>query len=118
MRFRQAFNETVQVSPEEMTVILHMIDEEVVALNKAIQNGGKPSDTYKQFGTERELTFNIVTKGRYLNLAATNFDHFGDGALAVYKAGHAVALKIAERAAKGELSQPGVPLTRGSDHRT
>jgi hypothetical protein len=109
-RFRRAFNEIYQVSQQEITTILQMINDEVVALNKAIQSGGKPSDAYKQFGTERELALNTVTKGRYLNLAATNFDHFGDGALAAYKAGHAVALKIAERVAKGELSQPGVPL--------
>ena len=108
-RFNQAFTVTYQVSPQEMSAILQMINEEVVALNKAIQSGGKPSDAYKQFGTERELALNIVTNGRYLNLAAKNFDHFGDGALAAYKAGHARALKIAEAAGKGVLSQPGVP---------
>ena len=108
-RFNQAYGLTYQVSPQEMTAILRMIDDEVVALNKAIQSGGKPSDAYKQFGIARELEFNRVTNGRYLDLAAKNFDHFGDGALAAYKAGHVRALKIAEAAGKGVLSQPGVP---------
>ena len=85
-----------------------MINDEVVALNNVIRSGGKPSDAYKQFGIARELEFNRVTKGRYLNLAATNFDHFGDGAVAAYRAGHANALKFAELAGKG-LPDPGMP---------
>lgn len=109
VRFANAAKE-MSVDPNEIATILRMINEEVEALNKAIQRGdGKPSDVYKQFGIARELEFNRVTKGRYLNLAATNFDHFGDGAVAAYKAAHAVALGRAEDAGKGALSQPGVP---------
>jgi hypothetical protein len=108
-RFGEVFKE-MYADPNEIGTILRMINEEVEALNKAIQRGdGKPSDVYKQFGIARELEFNRVTKGRYLNLAATNFDHFGDGAVAAYKACHAVALMRAEEAGKGALSQPGVP---------
>ena len=113
VRFANAVNEMIAGSDEkanEIATILRMINEEVEALNKAIQRGdGKPSDVYKQFGIARELDFNRITNGRYLNLAATNFDHFGDGAVAAYKAGHALALIRAEDAGKGALSQPGVP---------
>ena len=106
-RFHDAYILIYQGLPQDMTAILGMINDEVVALNKAIQSGGKPSDAYKQFGTERELTLDILTKGRYLNLAAKNFDHFGDGAVAAYRAGHAEALKTAERAGKGVMSPAG-----------
>jgi hypothetical protein len=106
VRFRQAFA-GLYGDPQEILTILHMIDEEVDALNKAIRTGGRPSDAYKQFGIGRELAFNQVTRGRYLNLAAMNFDHFGDGAILAYKAGHAAALKVAELAGKG-LPDPGI----------
>jgi hypothetical protein len=105
-RFQQAFGQIAN-EPQEISTILGMINDEVVALNNAIRSGGKPSDAYKQFGMDRELKFNTVTKGRYLNLAATNFDHFSEGAIAAYKAGHACALKFAELAGKG-LSDPGI----------
>ena len=36
-----------------------------------------------------------------------NFDHFGDGAVAAYRAGHATALQFAELAGKG-LPDPGI----------
>jgi hypothetical protein len=107
-RFQQAFGQIAN-DPQEISTILGMINDEVVALNNAIRSGSTPSDAYKQFGIARELEFNRVTKGRYLDLAAKNFDHFGDGAVAAYRAGHAAALKIAELAGKGALSQPGVP---------
>jgi hypothetical protein len=108
-RFRQPFSQ-IYGNPQEISTLLRMIDEEIVALNNVIRSGGRPSDAYKQFGIARELEFNRVTNGRYLDLAATNFDHFGDGAVAAYKAGHAVALKIAELAGKGMSStMPNVP---------
>jgi hypothetical protein len=104
--FKQAFSQIVN-DPQEISTILRMINDEIVALNNAIRSGGTPSDAYKQFGVARELEFNRVTKGRYLDLAATNFDHFGDGAVAAYRAGHAYALQFAELAGKG-LPDPGI----------
>jgi hypothetical protein len=103
VRFRQAFGQNN--NPKEISTILGMIQEEIAALNKAIRSGG--TDAYKQFGIDRELAFNKLTNGRYLDLAATNFDHFGDGAVAAYKAGHVRALKWAELAGKG-LPDPGI----------
>jgi hypothetical protein len=112
-RVAQAFN-LIYNNPQEMSAILSKINDEVLALNNARQSGRKPSDAYKQFGIARELELNRITNGRYLNLAATNFDHFGEGAIAAYKAGHARALKIAEGAGKGlSAAMPGVQLTLG-----
>jgi len=106
-RFNQAYQQLSTIDPQEISKILGMINVEVEALNRAIRSGGKPSDAYKQFGTAWNIQFNQVTKGRYLDLAATNFDHFGDGALAAYRVGHAHALKWAELAGKG-LPDPGI----------
>lgn len=39
-----------------------------------------------------------VKNGRYLNLAFTNFDHFGMDAIACYKAGHQLAQEVAVKA--------------------
>jgi hypothetical protein len=72
-----------------------------------LPNSFQPRECKTAAGIARELEFNRVTKGRYLNLAATNFDHFGDGAVAAYKAGHASALKAAELAGKGTYSGRG-----------
>ena len=106
-RFSNAYMQLFLTGNQEISTILGMIQEEIDALNKAIRSGGKPSDAYKQFGIDRELKFNSVTNGRYLDLAATNFDHFGDGAVAAYKAGHAYALAVAENAGKGYTIMPG-----------
>lgn len=110
-RFRQSFN-GLYTNPQQTAAILRLINEELEALNKAITSGSKPSDVYKdpRFGIARELLFNTITERRYLNLAANNFDHFGDGALAAYKAAHACALNTAELAGKGASSAyPGRP---------
>lgn len=41
---------------------------------------------------------NLVKNGRYLNLASTNFDHFGVDAITCYMAGHIQAQRIAVEA--------------------
>lgn len=42
-----------------------------------------------------------LPRGRYLMLASSNWDHFGSGAIASYRAGHALACWFAARAASG-----------------
>ncbi|MDD1015701.1 phospholipase [Pseudomonas rubra] len=110
-RFTAAFNSlaSLPASKSEAEKILAVMQEEIQAANQAINNGVQPHEAYDKLGDELSAKWNRITGGgsiftpwvplgRYLKLAATNWDHFGTWAVAAYKAGHAVALQQAAKA--------------------
>ncbi|KVE37606.1 hypothetical protein [Burkholderia sp. BDU5] len=110
-RFTSAFDTLARLpaSKDEATRILAVMQQEIDAANQAILDGVQPHEAYDKLGDKLSEQWNRITgggsavspwipMGRYLKLAATNWDHFGAWAVLAYKAGHAVALNQAIRA--------------------
>jgi len=85
-------------APAEVGSILAILRAEFAAVARAIANGEQPSAAYGHLGDELSRKWNDATQGRYLALAKTNFDHFGQDALTAYLAGHTVAARMAAAA--------------------
>lgn len=103
-RFQAAFA-TLAVSQEaveEVPRILEVMQEEIAAVDAARRAGKQPSIAYEALGDSLSMKWNSITKkswtslmGRYLELAETNWDHFGENAVLAYQAGHRVAMLTA-----------------------
>jgi hypothetical protein len=117
-RFSNAYN-TLAVAPAasaEAPKILAVMREEIIAVNKAMAAGQPASAAYKQLGDTLSAKWNVITGGgsfvsdwyplgRYLQLSAMNWDHFGQWAVLAYEAGHAVAIKQAIDASRAPPAQ-------------
>lgn len=79
----------------ELVALRQLIQEEVDGINAKLNAGENPSEYYEQLGHSHDTQAEEITGGRYLDLAGMNFDHFGAGAVAAYKACHTLALKYA-----------------------
>jgi hypothetical protein len=104
-RFTNAYN-TLAVTPAsvaEAGTILQIMQREITAVNAALNQGQPASGVYDELGDALNKAWNVATgggsfvsdlipPGRYLDLATTNWDHFGTYAVLAYQAGHAVAL--------------------------
>lgn len=110
-RFLQAFDSLARLpaSRAEAQDILAVMQEEISAANRAIKDGRQPHEAYDALGDSLSARWNRITGGgsvasdllplgRYLKLAASNWDHFGRSALLAYQAGHGAALQQAVRA--------------------
>ncbi|MGD8214013.1 hypothetical protein [Aestuariimicrobium sp. Y1814] len=89
--------------------------EEVAAVERAIADGHQASDAYVLLGDTLSLKWNRITggddvgglpykMGRYLALAAENWDHFAPFAVTAYKVGHQIAMEQRPR-----FAVPGSP---------
>lgn len=111
-RFLKAFNSFAydQRVVTEANQILKVMHENRAIIDAAIEHGEDPEIVFQRIAAESNRQFNCITgggcakdgwwlvPGRYLKLAETDFDHFGEDAWASYKVGHAVALEQALRA--------------------
>lgn len=91
----------------EVQNILAVADHyEFGPIAQAVRTGRQPSSVYAALPTspghivpgDEDRAFDAATNGRYLNLAKTNFDHFGVDAIACYTAGHWLAQDTAAKA--------------------
>lgn len=106
-RFVAAYGTLANVSsrqPKEANKILAVLQAEVDAVNKALENHENPSKAYATLPNV-SATLEAITFGRsgfpgYLGLARINWDHFGEDARSAYNAGHATAIR---KAISGEL---------------
>lgn len=114
--FRAAWDSLAHGDPGELHEILEILREEVAAIDQVLaadaEGGGRktePSQVYAALGDSLSHRWNGATggsyrdwlpAGRYLRLAAENFDHFGRMAWAAYEAGHRVAREQAAEARK------------------
>jgi hypothetical protein len=89
MQFKANFNLLAR-SQAEVQAILAIVAQEVQAVADATASGEEPSGAYERLPSLNKQ-FTIATKGRYLALANSNFDHFGGDAVTAYRAAHAVA---------------------------
>jgi hypothetical protein len=117
-RFTNAYN-TLAVAPAAATEapkILAVMREEIAAVNQALAAGLPASAAYKKLGDTLSAKWNVITgggsfisdwypMGRYLQLSAKNWDHFGKWAALAYEAGHAVAIKQALDASRAPPAQ-------------
>jgi len=104
-RFTNAYNSlaTAKGAFTEAQQILDVMKEEIDAVNEALNQGRSASSAYKALGDSLSKKWNEITGGgsfvspwyplgRYLKLAAVNWDHFSQHAVLAYQAGHAAAL--------------------------
>jgi hypothetical protein len=121
-RFTNAFNTlaTAPAAASEAPQILQVMQTEINAVNQAIDAGQSASAAYEALGDSLSEQWNRITGGgsvispwyplgRYLQLAAVNWDHFGQHAVLAYQAGHAAALAQALTAGQTQ-SQAGLTL--------
>ncbi|RKS17636.1 hypothetical protein BJ917_4816 [Pseudomonas sp. WPR_5_2] len=107
-RFANAFNSlaVLPAANAEAKQILAVMQKEIAAVNQAIRDGKQAHEAYDTLGDTLSEEWNKITGGgsfvsalfplgRYLKLAANNSDHFAEGALAAYVAGHTAALQQA-----------------------
>lgn len=100
----------------EAKKILAVMDKEQALLDAGLKQGEKPDAVYRRISSGLNQEFNCATggncgslwflfPGRFLKLASTDFDHFGDDAWLSYEAGHQVALSMAIVASKTQDKQ-------------
>ncbi len=115
--FMETFNTlNLNHDRDETKKILSIMEEEFAAIEAAILAGESPHEAYVRGAEGWDTAYNIATGGgehyilkigdwgRYLWIAATNWDHFGEHAHKVYRAGLEVAMQeaAAASAASGE----------------
>jgi len=99
------FSATQQVT-KEVHKILDVTHEEQAAIATAISHGERLEDVYKRLSEDHSKRYNCITgggcgdrwwlsQGRYLKLARTDYDHFGEHAVSAYEVGHALAIEQA-----------------------
>ncbi len=117
-RFSNAWDTlaTARGALSEAPQILEVMQQEIDAVNKALSEGQPASAAYKALGDTLSAQWNKITGGgsrlspwypfgRYMQLSAVNWDHFGEHAVAAYQAGHNAALMQAVAARDLPLSQ-------------
>lgn len=112
MRFIAAFNTLAasKDSTEETTKIVSAIHLERKMVADELAKGRSGQEVYSESSTERVMNWNCITggacsgpvwflmPGRYLLLAKTDYDHFGNNAVIAYLTGHQVAIQEAVKA--------------------
>lgn len=111
MRFQTGFNSfaTDPNAVNEATQIVALIHSEEKTIQDAIDNGQDPEKAYADIGWDINRQLNCITgggcsstwwtnEGRFLVLAKTDYDHFGDHAWLSYQVGHDAAVKQAIKA--------------------
>ena len=103
-RFTNAFNMLAKENtrtPTEAPIILGILQQEVDAVNKAIEEHKDPWEVAYPYLGQMNTLLQMATFGRtapglsYLGLAQINWDHFGADARTAYDVGHQAALNIA-----------------------
>ncbi len=110
--------------------ILQVMKTEINATHQAIRDGRQPHEAYDELGDTLSGEWNRITGGgsvasplfplgRYLKLAASNWDHFGEWALLAYKAGHTVALQqavVAHQSGRDQDLELAYAMNAFADH--
>lgn len=116
-RFMNCFNTLKNNQGEELTKIMEIFSENMQKINDYLIYGKLVSDYYHSLGHKDDIEYNKITgggsdkipsvfndtepgmvfKGRYLNLAQNNYDHFCEKnhAYRAYMAGHTIAMETA-----------------------
>lgn len=134
-RFTNAYNTlaTASGAVTQAPAILNIMATEITAVNQALMNGQQPSTVYKALGDSLDKQYNVATgggclfsdlypMGTYLQLAAVNWDHFGQNAITCYSYGHTVAMnqavtaKNAPAAQQDALLQQAYAMNAFADH--
>ncbi|TPG81457.1 phospholipase [Pseudomonas arsenicoxydans] len=131
-RFSNAFNSlaVLPASNAEAKLILGVMQKEIAAVKQAIQDGKQPHEAYDALGDTLSEEWNRITGGgsfvsalfplgRYLKLAANNTDHFAEGALAAYIAGHTAAVQqaaLAKNSGDAKLLEIAYAMNAFADH--
>lgn len=99
--------EIINAALTELYKLTKEIDGEYNKIYAGVGNKVLPSDTSHAHANTTNFNYHMHTcnsrfglfSSRFKDLAVTNYDHFGEDALAVYQAGHDLALKKARKAA-------------------
>jgi hypothetical protein len=131
-RFANAFNSlaVLPAANAEAKLILGVMQKEIAAVKQAILDGKQPHEAYDALGDTLSEEWNKITGGgsfvsalfplgRYLKLAANNTDHFAEGALAAYIAGHTAAVQqavLAKNSGDEQLLEIAYAMNAFADH--
>jgi hypothetical protein len=131
-RFANAFNSlaVLPAANAEAKLILGVMQKEIAAVKQAILDGKQPHEAYDALGDTLSEEWNKITGGgsfvsalfplgRYLKLAANNTDHFAEGALAAYIAGHTAAMQqavLAKNSGDEKLLEIAYAMNAFADH--
>jgi hypothetical protein len=131
-RFANAFNSlaVLPAANAEAKLILGVMQKEIAAVKQAILDGKQPHEAYDALGDTLSEEWNKITGGgsfvsalfplgRYLKLAANNTDHFAEGALAAYIAGHTAAVQqavLAKNSGDEKLLEIAYAMNAFADH--
>jgi len=99
-RFLAAYNTLAKGNVSEINNLLDLIKNERHAVDTALQNGTSVSAAINAHNSEEYMHALEYTKGRFLELAERNLDHFSDEAIAAYQTGHQLAMLAAIDARK------------------
>jgi hypothetical protein len=111
LQFWKNFNSMVNARAEVQAILAVASRYEFGPISSAVGQNRQPSGVYAALPTtpphwvsDEDRAFDEATggtpiqNGRYLNLAFTNFDHFGLDAISCYRTGHALAQATAAKA--------------------
>ncbi len=99
-RFLAAYNTLAKGNVSEITNLLNLIKNERHAVDTALENGTSVSAAINAHNSEEYLHAVEYTKGRFVELAERNLDHFNEQAIIAYQTGHQLAMLAAIDARK------------------
>ena len=128
-QFQANFNSMAGAKAEVQNILAVADHFEFGPIAQAVRTGRQPSSVYAGLPTthwpipDEDRAFDAATNGRYLNLAATNFDHFGLDAITCYTAGHwlaqnnaATAKGISDKTARARALLLAYAINAFADH--
>lgn len=105
-RFMDIYNSLNKGSKIEALLILKEIAKEKESIKKAMESGTPEYEAYEKLCSIENIDFTLITKGEYILLSSSNFDHFVDPTLKVaenaFLAGYRLALKTVKDSRNAE----------------
>lgn len=93
--FLTQFNHFSAYNPAYFNAFWPIIQDEQAQVAAALKNHQPVSALYQRITGKEIIALNKATKGRFLALASTCYDHFGHDAWLAYQAGHSDAIDTA-----------------------
>ncbi|ODQ54522.1 hypothetical protein SAICODRAFT_70228 [Saitoella complicata NRRL Y-17804] len=112
--WRKQFTSNVESLLQDTDKYLSKITSALRSQQQTIRDGTKrgvdPATTATLNDAKWTTQYTLATRGMYLRLAWSNYDHFGQEAVHAYETGHSLALTIA--ASAGRASPPNIEQLR------
>ncbi|BFZ59363.1 hypothetical protein YB2330_000371 [Saitoella coloradoensis] len=97
-QFTSNVESLLQDTPNYLSSITSTLRSQQQTIRDGIERGVDPATTAISNDAKWTTQYTLATRGMYLRLAWSNYDHFGRDAIHAYETGHALALAIAASA--------------------